>query len=198
DRPARAVGVLEGEAPRHPQRDGMIALLVRALAATGEGAAAVQVADRAIDALDSAGLPIGPQLRDARRQAQRPQSASATAAALRQLPPDSGAFTGRGQELADLSQLADIARDEAASAVVVSAIDGMAGIGKTALAIRAGHRLADRFPDGQLFMDLHGFTQGLSPRAATDVLADVLRTVGVPPQQIPEDLAARAALYRDR
>jgi tetratricopeptide (TPR) repeat protein len=196
--PERAAALLRDEAPHHPQRDNLISLLVRALAATGQSARAVEVADRAIDELDQAGLPIGPQLRDARRHAQRPV-VSGPERPLRQLPPDTGALTGRGQELAELQQLADsVCRDGASGTVVISAIDGMAGVGKTALAVHAGHVLADRFPDGQLFVDLHGFTQGLKPRTAMDVLADVLRTLGVPPQQIPQDPAARAALYRDR
>jgi mRNA-degrading endonuclease RelE of RelBE toxin-antitoxin system len=78
-------------------------------------------------------------------------------------------------------------------------IDGMGGIGKTALAIRAAHRLAGRYPDGQLFIDLHGFTQGTAPpRDPGDALATLLSSLGVPPGQMPGDLDARAALYRDR
>jgi hypothetical protein len=193
----RAVALLRDAAPNHPQRDGLIALLVRVLAITGAGALAVEVADQAIDALDRAGLPVGPRLREARRQAQRPAPPGALAAP-RQLPPDTGALTGRGRELAELLDVADNMRGAPTGTVVISAIDGMAGIGKTALAVHAAHHLAERFPDGQLFVDLHGFTQSLTPRTAMGVLADVLRTLGVPPQQIPDDLAARAALYRDR
>jgi hypothetical protein len=82
--------------------------------------------------------------------------------------------------------------------VVITAIDGMAGIGKTALALRAGHLLADRFPDGQLFVDLHGYTQGLPARDPADALTVLLRSLGLPPDRIPEDLDARAAVYRAR
>jgi tetratricopeptide (TPR) repeat protein len=195
---ARAVELLREEAPHHPQRDGLIALLVRALAATGASALAVEVADRAIDGLDQGGLPIGPHLRAARRDAQRPALAPGSPGAPRQLPPDTSALTGRARELAELLQLADSARSASAGTVMISAVDGMAGIGKTALAVHAGHLLAGRFPDGQLFVDLHGFTEGLRPRTAMEALADVLRTLGVSPQQIPQDLSARAALYRDR
>ena len=194
----RVVHLLRGEAPRRPDRDDLVAALVTSLAATGQGAEAVSVADRAIDALDQVGLPVGPHLRAARRHAQRP-AAALVPAPPRQLPPDINAPVGRGRELAELMHLADTASgDGAATALVVTAIDGMAGIGKTALAIHAGHKLAEKFPGGQLFLDLHGFTQGLSPRPATDVLADLLRTLGVPTQQLPDDLDARAALYRDR
>ncbi len=118
---------------------------------------------------------------------------------LRLLPATTPAFTGREDELAQLLALADMAGvGDAPGTVVISAIDGMAGIGKTALAVHAGHLLADRFPDGQLFIDLHGYTRGLTPRDPADVLAVFLHAFDVPPQKIPADLEARAALFRER
>ena len=117
---------------------------------------------------------------------------------LRQLPADTALFTGRDDELDRLLALAGHGPGDSPGTVVISAIDGMGGIGKTALAIRAAHRLATRYPDGQLFIDLHGFTQGTAPRDPGDVLATLLSSLGVPPGQIPRDLDARAALYRDR
>ena len=117
----------------------------------------------------------------------------------RQLPPDTGLFTGREDELEALFALAEQAHTrDAPGTVVISAIDGMGGMGKTALAIRAAHRLAPRFPDGQLFLDLYGFTQGTAPRDPSDALAALLGSLGIPPQQIPADLETRAAFYRDR
>ena len=89
--------------------------------------------------------------------------ASAAAVAPRQLPAAPGHFTGRQSELDGLAGAAEPAPATQAGTVVISAIDGMAGIGKTALAVHAAHRLADRFPDGQLFLDLHGYTQGHPP-----------------------------------
>ncbi|MEJ3657928.1 tetratricopeptide repeat protein [Actinomycetes bacterium KLBMP 9759] len=80
--------------------------------------------------------------------------------------------------------------------MVISAIDGMAGVGKTALAIHAAHRMSGRFPDGQLFIDLHGHTDGVPPVDAGVALDRVLRSMGVPGAQIPEHLEDRAALYR--
>ncbi|HEX3964261.1 MAG TPA: tetratricopeptide repeat protein [Trebonia sp.] len=116
-----------------------------------------------------------------------------------QLPTDTRMFTGRQTELMHLLELAERADGGPdPGTVVISAIDGMAGIGKTALAVHAAHLVADRFGDGQLFIDLHGYTQGYPPRTPDQVLEKFLRTLGVPPQQIPGDTEERAALYRDR
>jgi DNA-binding SARP family transcriptional activator/tetratricopeptide (TPR) repeat protein len=112
----------------------------------------------------------------------------------RQLPADIRSFTGREAELIRLLTLA-AGRPQA---LLVHAIDGMAGIGKTALAVHAAHRLADRFVDGQLFVDLHGFTDGVSPIAPADALDCMLRGLGLSGEQIPHALEARAALYRTR
>jgi hypothetical protein len=68
-----------------------------------------------------------------------------------------------------------------ATAVVVSAVDGMAGIGKTALMVYAAHRMVDRFPDGQLFIDLCGYTEGLEPIEPAEALDRLLRDLGMPP-----------------
>lgn len=82
--------------------------------------------------------------------------------------------------------------------MVISAIDGMAGVGKTALAVHAAYRLADAFPDGHLFVDLHGHTKGVPPREPAAALGTLLQALGMPAPQIPADLEACAALYRDR
>ena len=116
-----------------------------------------------------------------------------------QLPADTRVFTGRTREMDLLVDLARQASDGSGyETVVISAIDGMAGIGKTALAVHAAHGVADRFPDGQLFVDLRGHTTGLASLTAGDALDWLLRTLGVPPQLIPQDLGERAAFYRAR
>ena len=116
------------------------------------------------------------------------------AAATRTLPRDIASFTGRRHELAELADAA------AGSGEVVSihAIGGMAGVGKTAFAVHAAHRLAGRFPGGQIFLPLHGHTPGHQPVSPADALASLLLTVGVPAGQFPADLEARTGLWRDR
>jgi tetratricopeptide (TPR) repeat protein len=124
-------------------------------------------------------------------------SSEAAAATTRCLPRDIAAFTGRDEPLRRLlTTAAETARQ--GRTVGIGAIDGMAGVGKTAFAIHAGHRLAAEFPDGQLFLDLHAHTAGQRPVTPSDALRSLLLTTGVPAQLIPTDLPARAAMWRDR
>ena len=122
----------------------------------------------------------------------------ASAGAHRQLPADPATFTGREWELAELMAAVDTSGEVGPRTVVISAIDGMGGVGKSALAVHVAHRLRDRFPDGQLFIDLHGYTQGMAPLDPADALATLLKSLDVPPGQIPAELDARAAAYRER
>ena len=116
-----------------------------------------------------------------------------------QLPADTRAFTGRADELEELIELARAApKGTDSGMVVISAIDGMGGVGKTALAVHAAHRVREQFPNGQLFLDLRGYTTDLEPLTTGDALDWFLRSLGVPPQMIPQDLGERAAYYRDR
>ena len=119
-----------------------------------------------------------------------------TAAATRALPRDISSFTGRHAELAQLFGATGALATHGA-VVGIHAIDGMAGVGKTTLAVHAAHQLADAFPDGHFFLPLHAHTRGQRPVEPTDALASLLLTAGVPPAQIPPGLEARAARWRD-
>jgi predicted ATPase len=102
-------------------------------------------------------------------------------------------FSGRQEELAELDFLLDQA--PGTGTVLVMAISGTAGIGKTALAVHWAHQVAGQFPGGQLYVNLRGYDPG-QPVPAADALAAFLRSLGVPGQDIPAEEDERAARYR--
>ena len=112
----------------------------------------------------------------------------------RQLPATTAQFVGRQAELEGLSAVLDaLARGRPTAAV--AAISGTAGVGKTALAVLWAYQIADRFSDGQLYIDLRGFGPG-NPVAPADALCGFLEALGVPPAKIPLQAQARVGLYR--
>jgi tetratricopeptide (TPR) repeat protein len=113
------------------------------------------------------------------------------------LPGDIPSFTGRSKELKTLQRLfAATRRRRHAGLIVASAIAGKGGVGKTALAVHAAYQLQPQFPDGQLYVNLRGAErQALQPG---DVLARLLRALGIPSALIPEGVDERAGLYRRR
>jgi tetratricopeptide (TPR) repeat protein/transcriptional regulator with XRE-family HTH domain len=115
-------------------------------------------------------------------------------AATRTLPRDIASFTGREPELRRLMRVAVGADDTGG----VHAISGMPGVGKTALAVHAAHLLQDRFPDRQLFIDLHAHTPGQEPLSPDTALAGLLTATGVEASYLPQTLEGRAGLWRDR
>jgi tetratricopeptide (TPR) repeat protein/transcriptional regulator with XRE-family HTH domain len=119
------------------------------------------------------------------------------AAETRTLPRDIASFIGRTAELARLADAAGRADSAGRGSVAIHAIGGMAGIGKTTFAVHAAHALADRFPDGQYFLPLHAHSSGQPAVDPADALASLLLTAGVNAQQIPAELHARAARWRD-
>ncbi|MDI5975012.1 tetratricopeptide repeat protein [Amycolatopsis magusensis] len=119
-----------------------------------------------------------------------------TPATPRQLPASTPHFVGRSDELRRLDTLiAAVGRAGPAGAVVISAINGSAGIGKTALALRWAHRVRHRYPDGQLYINLRGF-DSRAPVAPEQALQGFLSALGAGPNEVPADLDAAAALYR--
>jgi tetratricopeptide (TPR) repeat protein len=113
------------------------------------------------------------------------------------LPPDAPAFTGRDDELERITGAITEAGGNG-GVVAIHAIAGIPGIGKTALAVHAAHLLRDRFPDRQLFLNLHAHTPGRDPLPPETALAALLAATGVDARYLPEDLEGRASLWRDR
>jgi transcriptional regulator with XRE-family HTH domain len=111
--------------------------------------------------------------------------------AVRQLPADVAGFSGRAEHLALLD--AFLAETPAAA---IAAVSGMSGVGKTALAVHWAHRVADRFPDGQLYVNLRGLDPTGSPMSPGDAILQLLDALSVPPRWIQPDLDAKADLYR--
>ena len=116
----------------------------------------------------------------------------------RQLPARTSTFVGRVSELESLTSILDngAGGQEVSGTVIISAINGTAGIGKTALALRWAHEVAHRFPDGQLYVNLFGFDPAVSPVPPAEAMRGFLVALGVEPRRIPLDLDAQAALYR--
>ncbi|NBE79951.1 tetratricopeptide repeat protein [Micromonospora sp. NEAU-HG-1] len=113
----------------------------------------------------------------------------------RQLPAAAPHFVGRTPQLASLTALLTDPAD-APGTVLISAIGGTAGVGKTALAVHWAHQVADRFPDGQLYVNLRGFDPDGRTTGPAEVLGGFLEALAVPPERIPTGLAAQSALFR--
>lgn len=124
----------------------------------------------------------------------RPAGGRRDAAVPAQLPLEVRGFAGRRDELAALDALVTEVTDGPAAIVVT--LLGTAGVGKTALAVHWAHRVADRFPDGQLYADLRGFHPGAHPLGPAEVIRGFLDAFGVPPDRIPTGADAQIALYR--
>jgi len=191
----RLLADLASLAAEHPWDEQVACQYVLALHQAGRTADALEhyrlLRDRLVEEL---GTDPGVALRDLHRRIldADPTLAGTPAgpAAPFQLPAAPGLFTGRGTELAALDHALSCAGE-------VVAIGGTGGIGKTWLALTWAHRERHRFPDGQLFVDLRGFSPG-TPKEPADVLADFLAALGVDRDHLPRDVDARAALYRGR
>jgi tetratricopeptide (TPR) repeat protein/transcriptional regulator with XRE-family HTH domain len=155
---------------------------------------AVVLAIEALAATAGAAIPAGELVALYWSARGEPRPGQAAVPVPRELPLRLVDFTGRQAELARLRALLDEA--EAGRAVVISAIDGLGGVGKSSLAIEAGWRLAGRFPDGQLYVDLQGSTVGLRPLTALEALGRLLRSLGADPRQLPTDLEEAAGRLR--
>jgi DNA-binding SARP family transcriptional activator len=237
-RSAQVVGELRRLLADHPIREGMWALLMRALAGSGRQAEALEAYAQAREVIaDELGVDPSAELRHLYEQILRadggtgpsafltkatadspfaiaPPGAAVTPAPpasgpppaaepaipgplplLAQLPADIPDFTGRAEHVQALYDLlAGSDRPESPGAVVVAAVIGAGGLGKTTLAVHAAHLLRAQFPDGQLYANLHGALP--NPATSSDVLARFLRELGMDPARIPAGEEERAAHYR--
>ncbi|MFG6193039.1 BTAD domain-containing putative transcriptional regulator [Nonomuraea sp. JJY05] len=217
---------LRAAATRHPLDERLQARLVLALAGTGRQAEALDTWQAVRDELaEELGIEPGPELRAAQqrvltetagplrettalavspagevtRLAMAPKdearAAGEAGAVVRpaQLPADLAVFAGRR---ADLVKALAVLDGDALRTVVISAIGGMAGVGKTTLAVHWAHQVAHRFPDGQLYVNLRGFDRLGSAMDSTEALRSFLEALGVPPHRIPVAVDAQVGLYR--
>jgi DNA-binding SARP family transcriptional activator len=215
-RNAEVIAELRQLTVAEPLRERPYGLLMLALYRNGQSAdalAAYQAARAVLTA--QLGIEPGPQLRELQQQilagdpclategiqpteTAGPAGAPEPRMVPRQLPAAVACFTGRHAEMTALtSLLAPGLGAVATPAMVISAIGGTAGVGKTALAVQWAHQVAERFPDGQLYANLRGYDPD-QPVAPADALAGFLRALGVPGQDIPGEMEERAGLYRSR
>jgi tetratricopeptide (TPR) repeat protein/transcriptional regulator with XRE-family HTH domain len=153
--------------------------------------AAIPSLAAARETIPGAGLPAAAHPTQPATDLARPSAERVTP---RELPAPVGHFSGRE---AELDQLSEMAASSCGRALVICAVGGTGGVGKTALAVQWAHRVADRFPDGQLYVNLRGYDPD-QPVAPTDALAGLLRTLGVPGTDVPDGAQDRARLYRSR
>lgn len=131
---------------------------------------------------------------DRPEETERPAAAPAARTVPAELPPDVPAFTGREAELRRLDAL--LADDAPGTVPATGFVTGMAGVGKTSLVVHWAHRVAARFPDGQLHVDVSAHERGPGPATAHAVLGRLLRSLGLPGEQIPDDPGERISLHR--
>ncbi len=206
---AALVAELSALAEEHPLRERPRTLLMLAMYRAGRQADALAVyRDTHRMLVEELGIEPGPQLRRVHREIASNRDAKLVKPAdmrqgprdadpfvPRQLPPAVRHFAGRSTELQSLTGVLDEAV-ATGNTVVISAIDGTAGIGKTALAVLWAHRVAARFPDGQLYVNLRGFDPADAPMAPADALRGFLEALQVPRDRIPAGFDAQVDLYR--
>jgi DNA-binding SARP family transcriptional activator/tetratricopeptide (TPR) repeat protein len=199
DRPAgTGAGELAAElrelTTRYPLRESLWARLLVVLDRAGRQAEALECYETIRARLaGELGVDPGPELQQIHASLVNPSGMPSSVP--RQLPSDADLFTGRTTALAALDRLLPAAQPT--RPIVIAAIHGAGGTGKTALAVHWAHRVRDHFPDGQIFVNLRGYGPGepMTPAAALDV---ILRSLDVPGDQIPTGVDARTAMLRSK
>jgi DNA-binding SARP family transcriptional activator/tetratricopeptide (TPR) repeat protein len=207
---ARLLPELSSRVADHPLDERLAGQLMLALYRCGRQADALDHYERLRRQLaETLGADPGPDLRELHRRlltadpavtgpgpavvTSRRAGVASGSVSIAQLPPTVSSFTGRRAALRELDTL--LAARNQAPAVVISAIAGNGGVGKTALALQWSHQVCDQFPDGQLHVNLRGYDPG-EPLPPGAVLERFIRALGVEPAAIPPSLDERAALYR--
>jgi DNA-binding SARP family transcriptional activator/tetratricopeptide (TPR) repeat protein len=191
DRADDALPELEELVARHPLRERLVGMLMVALQRTGRTTEAAQVYRELADRLaEELGIDPSPALRRLHDAVYRKPQRFVPA----QLPADIRAFTGRHADLAALDRL--IANGQSGTAPMIATIVGTPGVGKTALAVHWAHRVRDKFPDGQLYVNLRGFDPGRAALSPAIAVRRFLDGFGLPAAQIPVVPAAQSELYQ--
>jgi DNA-binding SARP family transcriptional activator/tetratricopeptide (TPR) repeat protein len=208
-RHAEVITELQSLASAHPLRERLHGLLMLALYCDGRQAEALAAYTRARQIfVAELGTEPGSGLQRLQRQMLNADPAldppahalgiarSPATLVPRELPGAVPDFTGRTAELAGLTRILDEASAESPGTVVISAIGGTAGVGKTALALHWAHQVAARFPDGQLYVNLRGFDPSGISMPAREAVRGFLDALGVAPDRIPVQPESQAGLYR--
>ncbi|MFF0574471.1 AfsR/SARP family transcriptional regulator [Streptosporangium saharense] len=198
ERHAELVGELRLLVAEHPLNEALRGRLMLALYRTGRTAEALEefrVGRRRFR--DDLGLDPGEEISRIHQAILTGGSADVATTdpvshVPRQLPADITRFVGRVE---DLKRLDALLPENQGTGVIISAVAGTPGVGKTALVTRWGHRAVSRFTDGQLYVNLHGYSRG-RPVTAAQALDQLLRGLGVADDEIPQEIDERAALYR--
>jgi DNA-binding SARP family transcriptional activator/tetratricopeptide (TPR) repeat protein len=206
--PGIVIAPLTELADEHPLVEPLATELIRALHAANRSAEALdRYAETQRHLTEALGVDPGPALRAVHEAILRGGTTTASTAPSpslvgdsrpgtpAQLPMDVHGFTGRDAELAALDA-AFATSGEEPTAVVVSAVSGTAGVGKTALVVHWAHLSRRHFPDGQLYVNLRGFDPSVTPLSPTEALRGFLEAFNVPPHRIPASLESQIGLYR--
>lgn len=185
-RGATAVGVLERLAERYPLVEPVVDALMRALHAAERDPEAMDRYERLRRTLaDELGVDPGPGLQQLHQSILRGELGAPVVAVAAQIPVGVTGFVGRAAHLDWLQEPAEI-----------TVVHGTPGVGKTSLAVRWARAAVDEFPDGQLYVDLHGFSANGAVTSPAAALHGFLEALGVPSQRVPQGLDDRAAMYR--